>query len=143
MRTFWVTLLFASLVAAGCRSSSLPSDGDGGAADMAGGGGSAGSGGGGGVGVCSIVCTMGFTCCGNNQCVNLRNDIHNCGKCGVTCTAPNDFCDGQACAPPPCSPACTGGTLCCDVQGPGPSMGPGCVQPTDGGTCPLGCPLCL
>lgn len=141
MRTILLALVLPLVLAAaaGCRSSSLPTDGDGGVADMAGGGGS----GGGGSKVCTVLCTMGFTCCGDNVCVNLRNDIHNCGQCGVTCTAPNDFCDGQACAPPPCSPACGAGTLCCNVQGPGPSMGPMCTTPTDGGTCPLGCPLCL
>ncbi len=139
MRAISMALVVLALAAGGCRTSSLPSDGDGGVGDMAGGGGA----GGGSGGACTILCTMGFSCCGNNQCVNLRNDIHNCGKCGVTCTAPNDFCDGQACVPPPCSPPCTGGALCCDVQGPGPSMGPGCVMPTSSGTCPLGCPLCL
>lgn len=139
MRAIGVALGLFALVfaAAGCRSSSLPSDGDGGAArDMAGGGGSDGG------KTCAVLCTMGFSCC-NGACVNLHNDIHNCGACGVTCSAPNDFCDGQACAPPPCSPPCGAGTLCCDVQGPGPSRGPMCSAPTDGGTCPLGCPLCL
>jgi len=133
------TLLFALMVmvtaaTGGCRSSSLPGNGDGGSGDMAGGGGSGKP--------CTVLCTMGLSCC-DNACVNLRNDIHNCGACGVTCTAPNDFCDGQKCAPPPCSPACGPGTLCCDVQGPGPSRGPECSTPTDGGTCPIGCPLCL
>ena len=141
MRTISLALGFLVCIcaAAGCRTSSLPSDGDGGVGDMAGGGG---AGGGGGSSTCAVLCTMGFTCC-NGACVNLANDIHNCGKCGVTCSAPNDFCDGQTCAPPPCSPACGAGTLCCDVQGPGPSRGPMCTAPTDGGTCPLGCPLCL
>ncbi len=141
MRTILLAMMLVAVGLAGCRSSSLPGDGDGGVGDMAGGGGTGGSGGGGKV--CTIICAMGFTCCGNNTCVNLRNDIHNCGACGVTCTAPNDYCDGQACAPPPCSPACANGTLCCNVQGPGPSMGPTCNAPTDAGTCPLGCPLCL
>ncbi|HEX8950772.1 MAG TPA: hypothetical protein VF997_21490 [Polyangia bacterium] len=136
MRTILLALVLVT--AAGCRSSSLPGDGDGGVGDMAGGGGS----GGGGTQVCTVFCSMGFTCC-SNACVNLRNDIHNCGACGVTCTAPNDFCDGQKCVPPPCSPPCGAGTLCCDVQGPGPSRGPMCTAPTTSGTCPLGCPLCL
>lgn len=134
------TLLFTALifVASACHTSSLPGDGDGGTADMAGGGGS-----GGGTGKpCAVLCMMGFTCC-NGACVNLRNDIHNCGSCGVTCNAPDDFCDGQKCAPPPCSPACGAGMLCCDVQTAGPSRGPMCTPPTMEGTCPPGCPLCL
>jgi hypothetical protein len=122
------------IVASACHSSSLPGDGDGGTADLA-------VNGDGGV-VCKALCTMGFTCC-DGQCVNLRNDIHHCGVCGVSCTAPNDYCDGQKCAPPPCSPACGPGMLCCDVQTAGPSRGPMCTAPTDTGTCPLGCPLCL
>ena len=132
MRT--ILLAMTLFAAAGCHGASLPSGGDGGLADM--------KGGGDGGAPCVVLCTMGFTCC-DGACVNVRNDIHNCGMCGVTCTAPNDFCDGQKCAPPPCSPACTGGTLCCNVDGPGPSRGPMCTEPTDGGTCPLGCPLCL
>ena len=133
MRTL---LLSALLLASACRSSSLPGDGDGGVADMAH------AGDGGGVKVCVVLCMMGFSCC-DGACVNMRNDIHNCGACGVTCNAPNDFCDGQACAPSPCSPACGGGQLCCVVERGGPSQGPMCTAATDGGTCPLGCPLCL
>ena len=126
---------------AGCHSSSLPGDGDGGGGGGSGGG-SGGSGGDGGMKVCAVLCMMGFTCC-DGACVNVRNDIHNCGTCGVVCNAPNDYCDGQKCAPPPCSPACGPGTLCCDVQTAGPSRGPMCTAPTAEGTCPLGCPLCL
>ena len=138
MRALLLALMMV-LPTAGCHVSSLPGNGDGGPSDMAGGGG---SGGGGSGQPCTILCTMGFTCC-DNACVNLRNDIHNCGACGVTCSAPNDFCDGQKCAPPPCSPPCGPGTLCCNVQTAGPSRGPMCDAPTDGGTCPVGCPLCL
>ena len=130
-------LLIALVLAAGCRSGSLPEGGgDGGApADLA-------RAGDGGTRPCAVLCTMGFTCC-NGACVNLRNDIHNCGACGVTCSGPQPYCNGTACAAAPCSPACGSGELCCDVQGPGPSRGPACTAPTDGGTCPLGCPLCL
>lgn len=139
MRSFVLRLACAvcalAALAAGCRSSSLPGEGDGGApADLARPG-DAGK-------ACAVLCTMGFTCC-DGACVNLRNDIHNCGACGVVCTAPNDFCNGQQCAPPPCSPACGAGTLCCQVQSAGPSMGPSCFPPTSSGTCPPGCPLCL
>jgi hypothetical protein len=129
-------LLVALLVVAACHSASLPGDGDGGApADLA----RRGDGGG---NVCAILCTMGFTCC-DGACVNVRNDIRNCGVCGNVCAAPNDFCDGTSCAPPPCSPPCGAGMLCCDVRGPGPSRPPACTTPTASGTCPLGCPLCL
>ena len=129
------TIVLALLLAAGCRSSSLP-NGDGGApADLARSDDAGGR-------PCAILCTMGFVCC-DGSCVNLRDDIDNCGKCGVVCSAPDDFCDGTKCAPPPCSPACGPGTLCCNVQTAGPSRGPMCTAPTDGGTCPLGCPLCL
>ena len=131
------TLLVVLTLAAACRSSSLPGDGDGGgsSADFA----LQGDGGG---RPCAVLCTMGFVCC-DGACVNLRNDIHNCGTCGNICTAPNDFCNGQQCAPPPCSPACGPGLLCCDVQGPGPSRGPMCTAPSMSGSCPPGCPLCL
>jgi hypothetical protein len=140
MRTLVLALLVPALVAlAGCHSSSLPAGGDGGGGT--GGGGTGGSGGGTGK-PCAVLCTMGFICC-DGQCVNTRNDIRNCGACGNACTAPDDFCDGQKCAPPPCSPACGAGELCCVINGPGPSRGPECSQPTDGGTCPPGCPLCL
>jgi hypothetical protein len=135
------TILLALVLVVGCHSSSLPGDGDGGGGS-GGGAGSGGTGGGGGTKACAVLCTMGFTCC-DGACVNLRNDIRNCGSCGVKCLAPDDYCDGQKCAPPPCSPACTSGTLCCSVQTAGPTQGPMCFAPTDGGTCPPGCPLCL
>src|SRR5260221_3901789 len=92
--------------------------------------------------VCSIFCAQGFHCC-NNSCVNLRNDIHNCGACKVVCPGPQPYCDGTSCAQAPCNPPCTGGALCCEVQGPGPAGPPACTPPTDAGTCPLGCPLCV
>lgn len=129
----WLCVL---VLVAACRTGSLPGDGDGGApADLA----QAGDGGG---KPCTVLCTMGFTCC-DGACVNTHNDIHNCGGCGITCGGAQPYCNGTACAPAPCSPACGPGTLCCDVQGPGPSMGPMCYAPTDAGTCPAGCPLCL
>jgi len=130
------TLLVVLMLVAACRTASLPADGDGGApADLAPAGDAGGR-------ACAVLCTMGFTCC-DGACVNLRNDIHNCGACGVLCGAPNDFCDGDKCAPPPCTPACGTTMLCCNVQTAGPSRGPMCTAPTDAGTCPLGCPLCL
>jgi hypothetical protein len=138
-----VTLLLLGMLVAGCRTTPLPLDGGSG-----GEGGSGGSGGGGGsvdmaggTHPCTLLCTFGLTCC-DNQCVNLRNDVHNCGGCGIVCSGPQPFCDGTKCAPAPCSPACTGGQLCCEVNGPGPARPPMCTAPTDAGTCPLGCPLC-
>jgi hypothetical protein len=144
MRPF---LLAMMLIVGACRTG-LPGGGDGGA----GSGGSGGGGGGGGGNPstdmanngrpCAVLCTMGFVCC-NGACVNTRNDINNCGGCGNVCPGPNPFCAGTACGTAPCSPPCSGGQLCCDVQGPGPSRPPMCTTPTDAGTCPLGCPLCL
>jgi hypothetical protein len=130
MRGLLVALV---LLTVACRSESLPV-GDGGVDDM-------GMADDGGVRPCTIFCTLGLMCC-DNRCVNVRNDIHNCGMCGVVCNGPNPYCDGTKCAPAPCSPPCGNGTLCCEVQGPGPSFGPMCTEPTDLGTCPLGCPLC-
>lgn len=130
-------LVVGLLLFAGCRSGSLPVEGDGGApADLARAhDGSSGK-------PCTVSCAMGLTCC-DGACVNLRNDIHNCGACGVACTGAQPYCNGTTCAPAPCSPVCDNGRLCCEVQGPGPTRGPECTAPTDGGTCPLGCPLCL
>jgi hypothetical protein len=138
MRALGLGLLL--ILAIGCRTT--PGSGDGGD----GSGGSGGSGGSvdmarDGGHVCTIFCTMGFSCC-DNRCVNLNNDIHNCGACGNVCSGPQPFCDGTACAPAPCSPACPVDQLCCNVQGPGPTRGPACYAPTAQGTCPLGCPLC-
>jgi hypothetical protein len=127
-----VTLLLLGLVAAACQTAPLPGSGDaGGVVDMAGA-----------AQVCTVLCDVGLTCCGNNQCVNLENDIHNCGGCGIVCSGPAPFCDGTKCAPAPCSPACAGGQLCCVVNGPGPPRPPTCTAPSDAGTCPIGCRLC-
>lgn len=94
----------------------------------------------------------GTTCCGG-LCVNTRNDIKNCGACGVVCPANMDYCDGTKCVAPPCTlptgcsqvccgdQCCGAGQLCCEVQQAGPSFGPKCTDP-DNGTCPIGCPLC-
>lgn len=129
-------LVVGLLLLGACRSSTLPGDGDGGGGpgDLArpGDGGRA----------CAVFCTMGFVCC-DGSCVNTRNDIHNCGHCGVVCSGAQPFCDGTSCTTAPCMPGCGAGQLCCNVQGPGPSRGPMCTTPTDGGTCPLGCPLCV
>src|SRR5262249_32754124 len=93
-------------------------------------------------------------CCGG-ICAYEENDIDNCGVCGKKCTGQNPFCHFGTCGTPPCTApelcapdsVCCGGTccatgmLCCQVPGPGPSLGPTCVAPQNG-TCPVGCPLC-
>jgi hypothetical protein len=135
-------IAFACLVPA-CHSqpSSVPGDG-GGIVDLAasggtGGGGIGGSGGGSGR-PCVILCIHGLSCC-DGQCVNLMNDIHNCGQCGVVCNGAQPYC-ANGCAVAPCEPPCGGGQLCCDVRGPGPQPGPTCTTPTPSGTCPPGQP---
>lgn len=135
-------LLLAMVVfAAACRTA-VPGGGDGGAGSGGGGGGNSSTDMALNGKPCAVLCSMGFVCCDGN-CVNTRNDINNCGHCGNVCPGPNPFCAGTACGTAPCNPPCTGGTLCCDVQGPGPSRPPMCTGPTDLGTCPVGCPLCL
>jgi hypothetical protein len=154
MRALILILMVA--LAGGCRTAPTSTGDDGGSGNGGGGGGSGGggggAGGGGGVGggavdmagggahLCTIFCVMGLTCCGDNHCVNLRNDINNCGGCGITCTGPQPYCDGSQCAPAPCSPACGAGELCCDVRQ-NVTRPPACYAPVNG-TCPVGCPLC-
>jgi hypothetical protein len=131
----------------------------GGSGGIAGSGGSSASGGtsgsGGGAG-CEPACTFGLTCC-SGRCVNTANDILNCGSCGLTCNQLNPHCLSGKCDVPVCfggigcigeqvccgDVCCGGGTgkICCDIQGPGPSTGPRCVDPVNG-TCPIGCPGC-
>lgn len=107
------------------------------------------------AGVCGEECTKaGFVCCGN-KCVNLDNDLKNCGKCGIECTTgEHPSCNAGKCGAPPCSSAagctspqfccgdtcCAAGKLCCDVPGP-LVVGVKCVDPVDG-TCPMGCKQC-
>lgn len=122
----------------------------GGAAGAAGGGGSSGD--------CMEACAPGLTCC-SGKCVNLKNDILNCGACGVACEGSTPYCNqGFTCmksppclpeVPPACDPGgfccddvcCKPGQLCCLVEGPGPFGGNTCQDPVDG-TCPVGCPAC-
>jgi hypothetical protein len=117
--------------------------------------GSGGSGGSGGGPCGGVTCGFGTTCCAG-QCRNLANDPYNCGSCGTVCPGPHPFCSGT-CGQPPCfgsepplpgsfccgQTACKDGQFCCEVQGPGPSIGPTCYTPTaTQATCPIGCLLC-
>lgn len=96
----------------------------------------------------------GHSCCGST-CVNLNNDILNCGTCGNVCPEEKPYCDMGTCSMPPCSTGttcdpgqtccndqcCAGGQLCCTI--PGPVMSPtSCVDPINE-TCPMGCVMCV
>ncbi len=130
-------------------SSSGSTTGTGGASSSSSSGSTTGAGGG-----CADC--QGFDCCGAT-CINLKNDIHNCGTCGKVCPGPHPYCDQGLCGEPPCtSPAlcgaaqlccgdscCGTGDLCCMVPGPVVSELPACTPPTAEGTCPKGCLLCV
>jgi len=91
------------------------------------------------IGFDAASCTQnGLVQCGA-ACVNIKNDPTNCGACGVACSGGSSMCLNGTCAAPTCAPACGGGQQCCEIFGPGPSGPPQCE---DGGTCPVGCPLC-
>jgi hypothetical protein len=108
------------------------------------------------AGGCAVSCAPPFVCCGD-LCINLQNDPTHCGTCTTKCTNAKPFCQSGTCATPPCTGlgcpgsstccgqfCCTSGQLCCDVPGPGPTLGPTCYTPTSSQpTCPRGCPLCL
>jgi len=83
-------------------------------------------------------CTFGFLCC-QDECINKDNDPYNCGGCGIRCTGSTSMCFNGKCQAPTCNPACTSSQTCCEIEGPGPSGLPKCV---DGPTCPVGCPEC-
>ena len=102
---------------------------------------------------CPMSCDTLLTCC-DGACVYPQNDILNCGHCGTVCPRPSPFCHLGTCSTPPCTngqpcngtccqgACCPPGQLCCEVNRGGPSGGPACTPPTDGGTCPIGCPAC-
>jgi hypothetical protein len=115
-----------------------------------------GGGAGGTTATCDASTCNGFDCCGADSCVNLQNDINNCGTCGNACEGDaGAYCDNGTCGTAPCDAgmACITGTccgsqccgtdeLCCSVPGPVAVIGPECVKPTEAGTCPMGCVLC-
>ena len=84
------------------------------------------------------ACAIGLQCC-SDACVNQNNDPLNCGGCGVHCTGSTSMCQAGQCVAPTCAPACTSTQVCCEIDGPGPSGPPKCIEGT---TCPVGCPLC-
>ncbi len=84
------------------------------------------------------ACAPGLACCGD-ACINEQNDPLNCGGCGTKCEGKTSMCLNGKCQAPTCKPACAGGDVCCEIQGPGPSGPPKCEP---GPTCPVGCPLC-
>ena len=84
------------------------------------------------------ACTFGLSCCAD-ACKNYTNDPLNCGGCGIHCGGTTPMCNGGKCEGATCQPPCGDGQVCCDVQGPGPSGPPQCIQ---GLTCPVGCPSC-
>lgn len=133
----------------------------GGASGTGGSGGAGGMGGVGGTGAgtggttCDATKCLGFDCCGTDTCVNLQNDINNCGTCGNVCTGGDGaYCDNGKCGTAPCdagmacltgtccgAQCCGAGELCCSIDGPVLVMTT-CTKPTDLGTCPMGCRLC-
>lgn len=122
--------------------------GDGGTAGSAAGTGGAGTGGSsGGMSCQDDDDCPGMKCCGN-RCVNLNNDILNCGECERVCEGTVPFCDQGTCGEPDCGrlcgalPTCCGTEccaltqLCCRVSdGEGEALG--CFEPING-TCPTG-----
>ena len=97
-------------------------------------------------------CMSGLTCC-DGRCANLYSDPANCSGCGAACPEATPFCAGSACTGIPCDGpgtdcgdeqfccgihCCRPGQICCNVDGPGPTSGPGCYD----SFCPGGCPLC-
>jgi hypothetical protein len=150
-----ITVVLLASVLAACGGSTSPTpraDGGPSIGGSSGTGGTAGAGGASGGGACIPACGTERECC-VDHCVNLQNDLLNCGACGKKCNALT-YCSGGQCVTPPCQATCGGGAtccgttccttgqICCDPQGP-LDRGPACTTPI-GGTCPMGCaPLCI
>jgi hypothetical protein len=103
---------------------------------------------------CGQDCTSnGMQCCAGT-CVDLANDPQNCGRCGVSCTAPSSYCQDSRCLVPPCdqdaacgassccgTECCGQGQICCTLRDERPT--PTCYTlQNNETTCPSGCPLC-
>ncbi len=144
---FGAVVLLAA-IADGCSSTSEPGPGPigvGGGATVGPATTGAGEGGfGGAPAPCSPECTGGLTCC-DGVCVNVDNDVHNCGMCFKNCPGPHAFCDTGSCDQAPCAmqTGCEAGSfccgaqccpfevLCCDIAG-----ALECTTPNENGTCP-------
>lgn len=83
------------------------------------------------------ACGGGLTCCAD-ACRNTHNDLHNCGGCGTECSGATPMCLAGKCSAAVCSPTCGTGTICCEIDGPGPTH----FQCIKGNECPICCPLC-
>ncbi len=107
----------------------------------------------GGASTCTTTsCGQGLSCCAG-KCVNLENDILNCGSCGTRCASDVPYCSGT-CTKPPCESGagCSNGQTCCGTQCCGAGQlcctvnhgvsTTSCVDAVDG-TCPTGCPACV
>jgi hypothetical protein len=99
---------------------------------------------------CEEGCMSGLSCC-DDRCVNPLHDPAHCSGCGSACTNATPFCDSGTCTVRPCEVECIGtmfccggnccdlDQICCQVDGPGPGIGPACYD----GFCPGGCPMCV
>jgi hypothetical protein len=103
---------------------------------------------------CTPACGYELTCC-DGHCVELDNDLLNCGACGHACGAGDAYCHESTCQPIPCTGAppcpsadfccgaecCSPGALCCDNNGGPVQPNPHCAMPANG-TCPQSCFVC-
>jgi len=101
-----------------------------------------------GVGTCGPNgCGSGLSCC-YGRCVNIDNDIHNCGACDAFCPYGQTCLFGK-CTPPPCTTTpppggylccgnqlCDTSQLCCMVPQAGGGLSPACYPAAPTGTCP-------
>jgi hypothetical protein len=67
-----------------------------------------------------VVCPPGQSACPSGACVDLNNDMQNCGSCGHVCPAGSTSCQGGTCYPTPevcgeCTRNCD--VVCCDGGG--------------------------
>ena len=96
----------------------------------------------------NATCTFGYTGCGPT-CVDVNNDVHNCGTCGTTCISSEVCVDGGCtlnCTPDEAACPTTSPTLCANLEKDPTNCGAcghlcpdgeGCVK----GACTLACPI--